>query len=102
MVKEKFIKLNNKDNVGTALQKLNCGDQIYFSNEESVILLDDIPAGFKFAIKKINKGELVLKYAEVIGIAKTNILPGELVHINNIEGLRGRGDKEISLKKADE
>ncbi|MDQ6598863.1 SAF domain-containing protein [Bacillus salipaludis] len=38
-------------------------------------------------------GEDILKYGEVIGLATTDIEPGEHVHIHNLEGKRGRGDK---------
>ena len=44
-----------------------------------------IPAGHKFALKDIPKGEKVIKYGEVIGIAKENIKNGEWVHVHNVK-----------------
>jgi len=41
----------------------------------------------------------VLKYGEVIGRATTRIEAGELVHVQNMEGCRGRGDKTIEGEK---
>ena len=35
-----------------------------------------------------------MKYAHVIGKASKDISVGELVHVHNIEGNRGRGDLE--------
>jgi altronate dehydratase small subunit len=46
------------------------------------------------AIKDISKGENILKYGEVMGRATQDIALGAHAHIQNIEGLRGRGDLE--------
>ncbi len=51
-----------------------------------------IPFGFKMAVTGIARGAQVIKYGESIGIASRDISPGQLVHIHNIEGARGRGD----------
>ncbi|MBQ8725764.1 MAG: altronate dehydratase [Clostridia bacterium] len=45
----------------------------------------DIPAGHKFALKDIIKGEAVIKYGEVIGRATTFIKKGEWVHTHNLK-----------------
>jgi altronate dehydratase small subunit len=34
----------------------------------------------------------VLKYGESIGVASSDIQMGQLVHVHNLEGARGRGD----------
>lgn len=54
---------------------------------------DNIPAGHKFALRKIQNGEAVVKYGEIIGLATKDIQPGQHVHVHNIESCRGRGDK---------
>lgn len=46
---------------------------------------DNIPAGHKVALKDINKGDFVIKYGEIIGVAKANIKVGEWVHSHNLE-----------------
>ena len=44
-----------------------------------------IPAGHKIAIKDIKKGDKVIKYGEVIGIAKEDVKAGEWVHVHNVK-----------------
>ncbi|MBE7100929.1 MAG: altronate dehydratase [Clostridiales bacterium] len=45
----------------------------------------DIPAGHKFALKEIAKGEYVIKYGEIIGRATQDIACGEWVHTHNVK-----------------
>ena len=45
---------------------------------------DTIPAGHKFALVPISKGEFVIKYGEIIGRATRDIAPGEWVHTHNL------------------
>lgn len=86
-----------KDNVATALNDLSKGDSIAVEIEDSAVeiqLGQPIPFGHKFALKKIETGEPVIKYGEVIGLATAGIAAGEHVHVHNVEGLRGRGDRQ--------
>lgn len=92
MVREALI-LNEKDNVATAIRQLVCGENISFSEENGVILSQDIPFGHKFARRDIAPGENIIKYGEIIGRATSLIKRGEHIHVHNVEGLRGRGDK---------
>ncbi|MGL5512048.1 MAG: D-galactarate dehydratase, partial [Sporomusa sp.] len=55
-------------------------------------IMENIPYGHKFAVRKINKEENILKYGEIIGRATSAIEAGCHAHIQNIESLRGRGD----------
>lgn len=59
--------INEKDNVGVAL-------------------VDDqgIPAGHKFALCDIAKGDFVIKYGQVIGRATEDIAKGQWVHSHNL------------------
>ena len=66
-MKEKVI-INEKDNVGVSLSGT-----------------EKIPAGHKFALKDINKGEYVIKYGAIIGKATVNIKAGEWVHTQNVK-----------------
>lgn len=84
-----FIIVNEKDNVATALRDLKKGEEV-----ANVKLQGDITGGHKFALKNIKKDELIIKYAEAIASASCDISAGEWVHIHNIVGIRGRGDKE--------
>ncbi|KGI56460.1 UxaA family hydrolase [Campylobacter sp. MIT 97-5078] len=80
-----YIVVNEKDNVATALHDFKKGQ-----NLAGVLLQDDIQSGHKFALKDINKGEVVVKYAEVIARASCDIKAGTWVHIHNTIGTRAR------------
>ena len=62
------IIINEKDNVGVCLD----GN-------------DTIPAGHKYALCMIKKGEYVVKYGEIIGRATADIVEGEWVHTHNVK-----------------
>ena len=59
--------IHEKDNVGVSLD----------GNET-------VPAGHKYALRSIGKGEAVIKYGEIIGRATRDIAEGEWVHTHNI------------------
>ena len=59
--------INEKDNIGVSLE----GSEA-------------IPAGHKYALKHIGKGESVIKYGEIIGRATQDIQEGEWVHTHNV------------------
>jgi altronate dehydratase small subunit len=54
--------------------------------------LEKIPFGFKIALTDIPAGAHILKYGESIGLASALIRRGDLVHVHNLEGGKGRGD----------
>lgn len=45
---------------------------------------DTIPAGHKFALVPLTKGDVVIKYGEIIGRATRDIQPGDWVHTHNL------------------
>lgn len=90
------IVIDKNDNVATASRQLKQGDFIQVEIEDYVVditLSETIPFGHKFALKDIKPGEPIIKFGEVIGLATRKIIKGEHVHIHNVEGLKGRGDK---------
>lgn len=92
---EKLLVINRMDNVGNAIEDIKAGEEVAYSIEDKRYVLkaeDDIPFGFKMAISDICKGQDVLKYGEPIGKASKDIKKGQLVHVHNLEGKRGRGD----------
>ena len=66
-MKETVI-INEKDNVGISLAGKG-----------------EIPAGHKFALRDIPKGEYVIKYGEIIGRATSDIQKGDWVHTHNVK-----------------
>lgn len=78
------------DNIATARVEIEAG--IILSREvgDDITLRDRIPFGHKLALEPIAKGDPVLKYGQRIGIATRDIVPGDLVHVDNLAGERGR------------
>ena len=89
------LMLSDRDNVATSLANAESGAaiQVRLGKEvKSIEALEKIPFGFKIAVTDIAKGGKIIKYGESIGIASEDIRQGQLVHVHNIEGARGRGD----------
>ncbi|KEJ96415.1 altronate hydrolase [Pseudosulfitobacter pseudonitzschiae] len=72
----KTVRLSADDNVVTATQPLQVG-------EEGATML--IPRGHKMATQPIAKGQAVRKYANLIGYAAEDIAQGAHVHTHNLE-----------------
>lgn len=88
--------MHENDNVATAIKDLEAGDIAIAKGESGtfeVKVLKKIPFGHKFALKDIPAGSAVTKYGETIGLASQDIRKGDHVHVHNVEGTRGRGDK---------
>jgi altronate dehydratase small subunit len=89
------LMLSAKDNVATVLEDIEAGTDVPVrlgKEVRNVKALERISFGFKIAVVSISKGTGVVKYGESIGIASLDINKGEMVHIHNLEGARGRGD----------
>ena len=76
-----IIKLNEKDNIAIAPMTIpkNTNTQM------NLITIDHIPFGHKISLNKINKGDLIYKYGQVIGIASVDINKGSHVHSHNLK-----------------
>lgn len=93
--------LDAADNVATALEPLRPGASVEFILKGApfgspVTVENEIPFGFKVSVKTIRKGDLIMKYGRPIGRAIADIAPGRIVHVENIEGCRGRGDRSAA------
>jgi len=96
------ILLNRADNVGTALREIPQGTVVSVrvpsvqgleDGKVEVFIRERIPVGHKFALRRIKRGEPVVKYGYAIGLATADIEEGAHVHVHNLESTRGRGDK---------
>jgi len=95
MSKVKAIVMKPIDNVATVTEAIVPGEEIMVPVEgklSNVHVIERIPFGHKVAIKDIQKGEKIIKYGEVIGIASRDIKVGQHTHVHNLDGVRGRGD----------
>jgi altronate dehydratase len=88
MTSRNALKIAEKDTVAVALRPLGKGASITLGGL-TLELADDIPPYHKFALVDINRGEMVIKYGEVIGEASEDISAGAHVHVHNVRSLRG-------------
>jgi len=89
--------MDARDNVATLLRDAAPGEELTFQvmgNNQTITVQQPIKFGHKIAISPISIGEHVIKYGESIGAATVAISIGEHVHVHNIEGIRGRGDRK--------
>jgi altronate dehydratase small subunit len=91
---EKVILSDPKDNVATAKSPISPGTRLTFSKNTKIIAKEEIPFAHKVSLRRIPKGGPVIKYGERIGRAVREIEPGELVHIHNVVGERGKSRKK--------
>lgn len=96
MQKNLALLIDPQDHVATAFVPLTAGTRLALSAGPAsyqITLLDDIPAGHKFAVTDIAQSTEIRKYGACIGKASIDILAGTHIHLHNLESLRGRGDK---------
>ncbi|HZG16231.1 MAG TPA: UxaA family hydrolase [Candidatus Bathyarchaeia archaeon] len=92
----KTVMMKPQDSVAVALTDIPANASVTITCQDrtfAITLKDSIEFGHKFAVVRIKEGEDILKYGEVIGIATRDIEQGEHVHVHNLEGKRGRGDR---------
>ena len=65
-----ICRLHPDDSVVVALKPLRQG---HLLSEENTLVLDDIPAGHKVAVRLIPAGAAIIKYGQTIGFASTDI-----------------------------
>lgn len=95
MSAKRALIMHPSDNVATAVEDIQAGEQVAVPASGSVLALraaEPIPFGFKIALQDIARGEIIRKYGETIGKASLAIAKGTLVHVHNLEGTRARGD----------
>jgi altronate dehydratase small subunit len=95
MLSKGALVLSATDNVATAIEEIAAGSEAPVrlgAHVRLVRAVERIPFGFKIALADIPRGGQVVKYGEVIGVASLDIRAGQLVHVHNLEGARGRGD----------
>lgn len=77
------LKIHPKDNVVVALTNLSKGDSVEVDTD-LIILITDIAAKHKFAIRNFFVGDEIFMYGVVVGKARTKISKGELITTQNI------------------
>lgn len=74
-------RLNDQDNVVVAVKPVSKG---MLAGMGELVAQEDIPAGHKVALNRIEQGENILKYGQVIGYATEAIEAGAHVHTQNV------------------
>jgi len=96
---KRAVIINPKDNTATALNNIDAGDTVSLTSKSGqageIKARQTVPFGHKLALVVIGKGEEVLKYGEVIGLATHPINEGDYVHVHNIESALLPPPKEI-------
>ena len=77
----RVLRLNPSDNVALALAEVSPGTRL---TEGSTTSRTTIRPGHKIALSAIAAGETIRKYGQVIGVATTDIAPGDHVHSHNL------------------
>ncbi|MCL4350923.1 MAG: UxaA family hydrolase [Candidatus Thermoplasmatota archaeon] len=85
--RQKILLLSVADNVAVAIVPIKKGDVLEIDGKK-IGAMDDIDFGHKIALREIKKDDNVIKYGEIIGVAKEKIPAGSHVHVHNVKSLR--------------
>jgi altronate dehydratase small subunit len=90
---KKAIQIDGRDNVATVTSEVKRGEAVKVLSPEGEVLVKpkvvgDVPFGHKIALGALEKGEEIVKYGEVIGVASDAIGLGAWVHTHNVESAK--------------
>jgi len=84
-MKPNVVIINSRDNVAITLEDIKHGYQVYLPDGQEFPVLADIPYSHKVALVDIAAGKEVLKYGELIGVAREDIGRGGWIHTHNLD-----------------
>ncbi|HEY50337.1 MAG TPA: UxaA family hydrolase [Dehalococcoidia bacterium] len=97
-MKKRAMRISPDDNTATALNDIEAGESISLVSKSGPVgemsAKQAVPFGHKLAVVDIKKGERILKYGEVIGLATQQINKGDYVHTHNVASALLPGAKE--------
>ena len=79
-----MVVLANEDNVGIALKGIAAGEIALASEGRKIMSHEEVPLGHKIALRNIEQGEKIIRFGVPVGIARSVIEPGRLVHVHNV------------------
>ena len=90
---KKGLMANRVDNVAVALTDIDRGEKVNLvlaSGEvvKDVIAREPIPFRHKIATGAVAKGNKVIRYGEIIGLAEEDIAEGSYVHTHNVTSIK--------------
>ena len=87
-----FLVHNEGDHVGVAVQDVEPGPvrAVYMDSDREVELeaREPVPLGHKIALVDLGAGADVIEYGVRVGLTRTAIARGALVHVHNIRSAR--------------
>jgi len=78
------VKLAPADNVAVALSDIAAGELAVDRGDLAVTARERIPQGHKIALETIAAEEPVIRFGMAVGLARSAIAKGSLVHIHNV------------------
>lgn len=75
------LRLHRDDNVVVAIKAIAEKQAI---SSENIVCSNVVPEGHKVATSAVAKGETIIKYGQIIGVATADIQAGEHVHTHNM------------------
>ena len=95
---KRAMRINPDDNTATVLNDIEAGETISLVSKSGPVgemtARQAVPFGHKLAVVDVKKGEKILKYGEVIGLATQPINKGDYVHTHNVESALLPGARE--------
>ncbi|MCG8442853.1 MAG: altronate dehydratase family protein [Caulobacterales bacterium] len=98
LARPRTLRLHPDDNVLTAIVALQPGDQL---GEGETVATAAVPSAHKVAAVPIASGAPIRKFGHVIGIAMSDIAPGEHVHVHNVAADGSAPDTAIGADAAE-
>lgn len=77
------IRIADDDNVAVALRTIAAGETVVVAGE-TLTARQEIPAGHKIALARLETEQKVIKYGVPVGVATTSIERGDWVHSHNL------------------
>lgn len=89
MDRPRTVQIHPSDNVAVATELLPAGERLIVG-EQPLTLSQEVPPGHKIAMRRVARGEPIIKYGFPIGRATDDIEAGSWVHSHNLStGLSG-------------
>jgi len=84
-MKPNVIVIHPEDNVAVALKDIKSGESVSLDSRTCFPARSPIAFSHKILIKNVAAGADIIKYGEVIGQAKTDLIRGDWVHTHNLK-----------------